>query len=290
MIKLTFELYPEDGRIKPYEHPYGYIFRGIIMNWLKEIKPALVHELHEFEEVRPYSINCIIQNKVPKIDFVLVSYDDALSDALLKDLLSSEKAKLKIGQKDYFISKISFERFSPNSFIEPSKPVNNFNVNFVKPTYFSSKIGNFPVRFPIPAVLFNNLANIWNSIFINQAEVDQDHLVDWINAHVYVSGYNMRSVKANIGKPSPVAGGLGNASYKVKKINEKYYEFFVKEMHQERNLDFVNENYLNNCRWLEILCRMGELTNVGGNRTAGLGVMRYYPKTYVLNEDLLQNK
>lgn len=50
MLKLTFELYPEDGRIKPYGHPYGYIFRGVIMKWLSDIKPELVHKLHEFEK------------------------------------------------------------------------------------------------------------------------------------------------------------------------------------------------------------------------------------------------
>ena len=57
MIKLTFELFPEDSRIKPYDHPYGYIFRGVIMKWLHENKPELVHTFHEIEKVRRYAIN-----------------------------------------------------------------------------------------------------------------------------------------------------------------------------------------------------------------------------------------
>jgi len=93
MLKLTFELYPEDGHIKPYEHPFGYIFRGIIMKWLNEIKPELVHKLHEYEKIRPFSINSIIHKKIPKIDFVIVSFDDAIKDALFQDLITSEKKK-----------------------------------------------------------------------------------------------------------------------------------------------------------------------------------------------------
>lgn len=91
MIKLTFELYPEEGRIKPYEHPYGYVFRGVIMKWLHEIKPELVHIFHEREEIRPYAINYIIHKKIPKLDFILTTYNDDLNDALLKDLISMKK-------------------------------------------------------------------------------------------------------------------------------------------------------------------------------------------------------
>ena len=99
-------MYPEDGRIKPYEHPYGYIFRGVIMRWVHEIKPELVYQLHSYEEIRLYSINCIIHKRIPKIDFIIVSMDDTLSDTLLQDLISTERDKLKIGEKDYFISRV----------------------------------------------------------------------------------------------------------------------------------------------------------------------------------------
>jgi len=290
MIKFTFELYPEDGRIKPYNHPYGYIFRGVIMKWLSETKPEIVHLLHEYEEIRPYSINCIIQNKIPKINFIIVSYSDNLSQFLIKDILGGEKVKLEIGQKDYYIDRISFEKINLKTICERAKPVRGFNINFPTPVYFNTIMGNYPVRLPIPALLFGNLANIWNKVAENVAGINRDDFLNWINAHVYISGYKMRSAKREIGKPRPMVGGLGNASYRATKINKNYYKHKLEELGRKYDYQFVNEDYEQSCRWLEILCRFGEYTNVGGNRTAGMGVMRYYPKYYMRERDLLKKE
>ena len=128
IIKLIFELYPEDGRIKPYRHPYSYIFRGVIMDWLNKIKPELVHKLHEYQEVRPYSINCKIESKVPKIDFILVSYDDILTDTLIEDVITNEKIKVRIGEKDYFIFKINFEKYNIREFIKQAKSIKSLSL------------------------------------------------------------------------------------------------------------------------------------------------------------------
>ena len=104
---------------------------------------------------------------------------------------------------------------------------------------------------------------------------------------MYGSGYKIRSVQTYIGKPKAVAGCLGNVSYRVTKINKNYYKYFLKELNREYDYEFVNGDYSNNCRWLEILCKLGEYTNVGANRTAGLGVLRYYPKKYLTERDFL---
>jgi len=290
MIILTFELYPEDGRIKPYDHPYGYIFRGIIMKWLSAIKPKLVHELHEYKKIRPYSINCIFHKKIPKIDFIIVSYDEKIRDALFQDLLTTEKAKIKIGQKDYYISQVRFERINIRDLIDQSNPVKSFNINFVRPVYFNTSMGDYPVRFPIPVLLFGNLANLWNEISKKTPEIDRNNFLNWIKMHLYVSGYKMRSVRTEIGKHVPVVGGLGNATYRVTKINKNYYKYFLKELNRQYDYEFVNEDYLNNCHWLEILSKLGEYTNVGANRTAGMGVFRYYPKSYLSEKDFLRKE
>ncbi len=282
ILKLIFELYPEDGRIKPYEYPYDYIFRGVIMKWLHEIKPALIHQLHSYEEIRPYSINCIIYKKVPKIDFMIISMDDNLSDILLQDLISTERAKLKIGQKDYFISNVKFERINiKEQIIDKSRPIRDFNIHFVKPVYFNTSMGDYPVRFPIPLLFFGNLANIWNENISNICKIERKSLLKWINAHVYVSGYKLKTVKAEIGKNKPMAGAIGNASYRITKINKNYYSHYLEELNKQHDIDFINNDYINNGQWLEILCRLGEYTNVGANRTAGMGVIRYYPKRYL---------
>ncbi len=288
MIKLTFELYPEDGWIKPYDHPYGYVFRGVIMRWLKEVNMELVHELHAYREIRPYAINCIISKKIPKIDFILVTYKDDLSEALIQDILFNEKVCLKIGQKYYYFSKIKIERLDYLLFFKKSRPIKAFSVNFVKPVYFNTSKGDYSVRFPIPILFFGNLTNIWNDISKDTSEIDRKDFLNWINTHLYVSGYRMRSVRVDIGKPQPVVGGLGNASYRVTKINKEYYKRYFEQLNRKYDYELVNQNYSNNCRWLEILCKLGEHTNVGANRTAGLGVMRYYPKSYLSEKNFLE--
>ncbi|MEJ2252443.1 MAG: CRISPR system precrRNA processing endoribonuclease RAMP protein Cas6 [Candidatus Lokiarchaeota archaeon] len=202
-------------------------------------------------------------------------------------MLKSEKVKLRIGQKDYYISKINFERINIQTLIEQSQPVKGFNLNFATPIYFNTILGDYPVRFPIPELLFGNLTNIWNDITKPESEIDRDTFLSWINAHVYISGYKLKSVRRDIGKPKPVVGGLGNATYRVTKINKNYYIHYLEELNREYDYQFVNEDYEANCKWLEILCKMGEYTNVGGNRTAGMGVIRYYPKYYLSEKELL---
>jgi hypothetical protein len=290
MLKLTFELYPEDDRVKPYNHPYGYVFRGVIMKWLSEKEPELVHLLHEYEEIRPYSINCIIHKKQPKIDFVLVSYNDNLSKFLMNDILAGEKVKLELGEKNYYISRISFEKVHLRGMCEKAKAVRGFNINFATPVYFNTSMGDYPVRFPIPVLLFGNLAHIWNEVAENVAEINRNEFIEWINAHVYITGYKMRSAKREIGKRRPVVGGLGNATYRVNPINKNFYKKRLEALEREYDYEYVNDDYEQNCRWLEILCRFGEYTNVGGNRTAGMGVIRYYPKYYLRERDLIKRE
>ncbi len=287
MIKLTFELYPEDGRIKPYEHPYGYIFRGVIMKWLHEIKPELVHVFHEREKIRPYSVNFIIHKKTPKLELMLTTYNDDLNDTLLNDLIANERVSLTLGQKHYYISKIQFERINLRDLMESSNPVKLFHVRFIRPVYFNTSMGDFPVRFPIPSIFFGNLSHIWNNIMSGDCEIDLGDFQDWINAHVYASSYNMRSVRSDIGKPKPVVGGIGNVSYAVSKLNKKYYLHVLESLEKNNDYEHVNQDFSDKCRWLDILCKLGEHTNVGANRTAAMGVMRYYPKDFLSKSDLL---
>jgi len=251
------------------------------MKWLNDIKPELVHDLHNYKQVRPYSIKIFIHKHIPKIDFSLTTYDDRLSEVLLKDALGNKKAELDVGKKSYYISQIRFERINMKILMQEAHPVKSFNIHFVTPTYFNTNMGDYPVRFPLPALFFGNLVNIWNNISKKLAEIDRPNFINWVNAHVYISNYKMKTVRCYIGKPKPVYGGIGNASFRVKKKNMGYYEHTIEKSENANKHEFIKDNYQNNCFWLEILCRLGENTNVGANRTAGLGEIRYYPKSYI---------
>jgi len=152
-------------------------------------------------------------------------------------------------------------------------------------------MGDYPVRFPIPIILFSNLARLWNDFSNGESDIDKKIFLNWLNFHIYISAYNkMRTVIRNIGKSKPVIGGLGNVSYRVTKINKNYYKHHLEELNRQYEYKFINNDYSNNCRWLEILCRFGEYTNVGANRTAGMGVIRYHYKSYLSEKDLLSRQ
>ena len=119
------------------------------------------------------------------------------------------------------------------------------------------------------------------------ARNDRENFLNWVNTHVYVSGYKMRSAPTEIGKPKPVVGGLGNVSYMVTKINKNYYKHRLEALDRQYDYEFVNEDYSSNCRWLEVLCKLGEYTNAGANRTAGMGVLRYYSRTFLTERNFL---
>ncbi|MHA1195837.1 MAG: CRISPR system precrRNA processing endoribonuclease RAMP protein Cas6 [Promethearchaeota archaeon] len=280
MIKIRFELYPEND-VSHGKNIEGYMFRAVLMNWLAEIKPKIVEKLHKTNEKRLYSINFIYHSKIPKIDFIIVSLDPELDSLLFQDIILKDNTNVFIGNNKYVISKIQFERINFRKIFEDAKPVNSFSIKFITPISFNTTLGDYPVRFPIPALFFGNLLNIWNATFKDIEEISKNTFIEWVNAHVYVSYYKMRTEKVSIGKEKPIVGGKGNASYSVIKPNMYYYKKFMEEKNMENfSNEFIYIDYLNNCKWLDILCKLGEYTNAGVNRTAGMGVFRYYPKKY----------
>ena len=193
-----------------------------------------------------------------------------------------------IGEKEYIISQIKFERIDLKSVIDNAKAVKGFNVRFITPVYFNTSRGNYPVRIPMPSIMVGNLINLWNSHADNRYNVDDKKLMAWVEAHVYMSGYNLRSVRRTIGKEKPVVGGLGNASYSITMPNTFFYEKYLKGKDLKLTREEMVQDYLDNCRWVEILFQFGEYMNIGSNRTAGMGVIRYYPKRYAILEDFME--
>lgn len=287
MIQFTFDLYPENGKINQ-DIPYGYKFRGVIMKWLAESNPELGDAFHQPGEVRPYAINSILKRKKGKIEFILTSYNEKLSDTVLHDLLQSKRVNLTVDHQNFIIAQISFERPNLVKMKAHARPLQKLQVQFITPIYLNTLWGDYPVRFPLPSLFFGNLVNIWNDINEEALHIDREAFIDWIDAHVYISGYKMRSAKRDIGKPKPVVGGLGNATYRVTKINRNYYKQLLTDENKQYDIQFVNDHYSNNCKWLDVLCKLGTYTNVGGNRTAGMGVIRYWVKKELTEESLLK--
>ena len=293
MIKFHLNLLPANGHVKPYEIPFGYTFQSVIFGWLHEHHPRLLHELHSYERVRPYSINCYIHKNMPKVEFTIVSYEQQLSTALL-DIITPQKGKsMTVAQKEYIIEDLNIESVKPTVLFHRAKPVKHFHIQFATPCHFNTIHGDYPVRFPMPDELFGNVLTLWKmmakNVGKNPIELNQQNFRAWINAHMYASSFKMRSASYFIQREKQVAGGQGFVAYRITPLDEYYccgrYNKNKNSLSTSEKTE-ATRDYLTRCRCVEFLARLGEYTNVGGHRTAGMGVIRYFPKAYRDSDEL----
>lgn len=282
MRKFHLKLYPINEHVKPYEIPFGHIFQGVIFGWLHEKCPKLTHELHSYNEIRPYSINCYIHRRDPLVEFSIVSYNQSLSAVLYDIIYSIKKQILDIAGKQYEIQGLKTEEIHLEDLMKASAPVRHFHISFVTPVYFRTPHGDYPIRFPMPSLLISNILKIWNILSKETSPLDSYDLIRWVDIHCFPSGYKMKTSKYYIRNTQTVAGGLGFVSCRINKPNTHYYKKHLALNRQEEDkASEIDSHYRTNCQWIDLLCRVAEYTNVGGNRTAGMGVIKYYPKSYL---------
>ncbi len=254
MIKFKFELVPKEGVVKPYVEPYGYIFRALLMNWLKEIKPKLVHDLHAYNKIRPYSIQ--VSYRKESLIFYLNVFDPTLANPLVNDLINHKDKTFTVSDKIYSLRKVVFEDYDLERLMKRSKAIKHFKIEFLEPTYFKTTRGNNEIRLPIPELIFSNLLKLWNDFTDGTAMIDVEEFLPWVNRNIYSSSLNIKTKAKETGESVPAVGLVGWVNFRIDKNN------------------------VNNARHVDMLCRLGELTNLGGSRTAGLGVIKYEPIAY----------
>ncbi|MFO8017615.1 MAG: CRISPR system precrRNA processing endoribonuclease RAMP protein Cas6 [Promethearchaeia archaeon] len=286
MMKFHLELIPANGHIQPYEIPYGYTFQTVIFGWLHEHNPKLYHKLHTYEEVRPYSINCYIHKDEPKVDFTIVASNQALASTLLEVVIPKKGTAITVARKKYIVEGVDVESIILETMLKQSKPVKRFHLQFATPCYFNTLKGNYPIRFPLPDALFGNLLNIWKAMSASTFTSRKKQFLSWIKAHIYPSSYKMRSASYFIARENQVAGGQGFVSFWINSPDDYYYQHKLKkDTLTAREKTECRQNHFQNSQLIDFLCKVGEYTNVGGHRTAGMGVVRYFPKEYCQPED-----
>ncbi|MBD3215093.1 MAG: CRISPR system precrRNA processing endoribonuclease RAMP protein Cas6 [Candidatus Lokiarchaeota archaeon] len=254
MIRFKFELVPEEGVVKPYIEPYGYIFRAILMNWLKQIKPELVHELHSYNRIRPYSIQLSYRRK--KLIFYLNIFDSNISSVLINDLIKDKNKEFLVSSQTFLLKKVVFEDISISTILKKARPVKSFIMNFIEPTYFKTTRSKNVVRLPIPELIFSNLLNLWNEYYSSEINIEEFPFLQWVNREIYPSSLKIKTISKEMGETIPAAGIVGWTNFEITK-NESNY-----------------------AKLIDAFCRLGELSNIGANRTAGFGVIKYRSKEF----------
>ena len=271
MYKLKLYLKPKTEQYL-YNRPFGYVFRGYLMNWLKELAPKKVHELHDYNSIRPYSINSFYKRKEHLLELTFIAFKSDLGELLYNDIIDNNKFIIKLRDNIFNINNIEYGPIDLKKVFEQAKPVQKFSIYFPKPTYFNTSKGDYPIRIPIPTIIFSNLSTLWNSVSKQKQNINENHFVKWLETHMYLSGHKIQTIPLTIGKDVPVVGFKGHTSFIIKELNYDFYE--------ERTIKAAQEDFLSNCIWTDFLCKLAEYTNVGVNRTAGFGIVNYYPESY----------
>ncbi|MBA7525407.1 hypothetical protein ES705_17558 [subsurface metagenome] len=149
-----------------------------------------------------------------------------------------------------------FEEFSLKKLLKEAKAVRNFKIEFLEPTYFNTTRGNNVIRLPIPELIFSNLSNLWDEFFDGIVKFQKEEFIKWINKNVFPSSLEIKTKAKEMGESIPAVGIIGWANFKITHSNSNY------------------------SKYVDCLGKFGELSNIGGNRTAGLGVIKYTPLEY----------
>ena len=270
--QLRFHFVSADGR--PVRRPIPlHVLRGVFLHFVSTVDPSLAGRLHGGGGIPPYTSRLLVDG--PNIHVTFTLFSKVLNDVLKDFIMQSTPVSFQIGSVDAMLLKVSLEAIDTGAFIDAAVPVRKFRLVFKTPAYFKSKEGDI-VLFPRPELLFKNLARIWNELG-HYETLDTDALADWCKHHVRVTSYQLETQSTYLGKqgqgrrtvtgfkglatfsvdagagdgdvPAPAAGGDATATAALPPMTFP--------------------------RVLDMLARFGEHANVGGNRTTGLGAIRY---------------
>lgn len=143
---------------------------------------------------------------------------------------------------------------SYDELLSESRPVDSFRLIFKTPTCFSALGHRYFHLFPEPTYVFGGLLELWSMFSHDEALAGgaRDEYVKWIVGSAGVSGFELATRRVLIGRMSSI-GFTGWVNYRLGEGD----------------------------RWRKltgVLARFAEFSNVGKNRTAGLGVTRYLEK------------
>jgi len=243
----------------------GHILRGAILKLINKHDKELAEKLHEGNKVRAYSISplhsvgkqinrtkrgeiIVEENELMKFRFGVLT--KKLAERMVKITILEEQMILNLVNIKFEINRVEIKKTTAKELLEKNPESNKFQLKFITPTYFNIAKQDFPLRFPDPRYLFMNLATLWNTFNEDKILVDQEELFEWIENHVSITGYNLQTRSEYIAKGVPKIGFKGWTHFQLSG-DEKYQQ------------------------WITTLCSFAEFSNVGANRTAGFGCVKF---------------
>ncbi len=235
----------------------GSIIRASFLHFIAENDSLLADELHRDYSIRPYSISQIKTNDKKQdksnrseirirrgeiFSFSIRLLNPQLLEKTVRIFVNNANPCFYLLNQEYNVSSFECKKLS----FDLKKQGFMVKIFFNTPTYFSSLYSSHPVLFPETKYLFMNIAKNWNQFHSNCAKIPLELLKKWLEENVVINDYKMSTRRVYLGKRNPILGFKGWIVYR-----------FLKQ-----------DNIFG---WIGILCEYAKITNVGGNRTAGMG-------------------
>mgnify|MGYP000070605069 CR=1 FL=1 len=274
----------------------GFSTRGLLYELLRRVDAEYAEKLHFSKRLSPFSVSPIIKLEPNMRRIIYKSVSEAsicitrftfLEEKPAKIILNSiidENLKITLSNVEVTPIEVSVSQYEYSAFLENAKPIEKFTVDFITPTYFrfspllastmlpsrrlagglSQKRIAKARRFhplPNPILLMRSIVRLWRT-FSDKPFNYIDYL-SWVSAMgISIAGF-----------PKGI---------KTKRLYEhKTTRKFVVGFTGQVNYSIPEDLYMK--KWAKItdaLLKFAEYTNVGGNRTAGFGMIHYKPKEY----------
>lgn len=264
----------------------GFASRGIFYEMLKSSNADMASLLHSGGELAPYSMTPILASGerglrvvyrrlpvcVANLRICLLEHE--LSKALTKAFLSGYP-RIRLIDEEVPLIGISVSTTDFSEFLKDARPIKRFAIRFKTPCFFrGTPIAMFPSTLkssaqpakrlyplPLPVLMFRNLTRLWKA-FSNKP-IGYSRFLSWIGAGgVAISGFPK---------------GIKTVRVYEHPDTNKWVVGFVGTVHFVLPDDLYSKHH---ARTVDALLRFAEYSNVGGNRTAGFGVVDYKSVEY----------
>ncbi|MEM3733196.1 MAG: CRISPR system precrRNA processing endoribonuclease RAMP protein Cas6 [Candidatus Bathyarchaeia archaeon] len=279
----------------------GFAACGLFYNLIKSVDENLAEELHSSKKLASWSatpffmelpqFNRVVYRSLTAPSIVKVSFtiiDDKLTEVFKEAILKPE-LRIEIVNAKARIFNISFNtrKFSDIAYNANPLP-EKFMIKFLTPTAFRHSIYDccptcpcyieyllnvrggklskpcdyavlcrgLTVPLPLPSLMFRNMARIWSTFSDTRLELWET--VKWVETAMLIAGY-----------PTP---GIKTIRVYEHPTTNKWIVGFIGAVRFAIREDVYKEKY---AKAAAALLKMGELTNIGIRRTAGLGMIKY---------------
>jgi CRISPR-associated endoribonuclease Cas6 len=191
------------------------------------------------------SVGGVVFERGARCSLEVAVFDEEASRRLVS-IFATSPLGLEVNGVEFGLVGLSIRIIDPSSVISGGDAVEALDVRFLTPTYFNPLRGDqgYKVLYPDPEHLFASLVAVAHDL-TGQGFPRPSELAD----KVYISGLEIRTPRMEASKPAP-NGFTGWVRLRFKK-----------------NASTSDKKLIAG------LLKLGEITNVGGNRTAGYGVI-----------------